>query len=194
MRSHFSAPRLILGGVDEAGRGPLCGPVVAAAVAVDLEGLKELKRFGCLDSKGLTPARRGELFEVIRSISLGSALACASAGEVDELGVLKASLLAMRRAVLKLGLELDLVLVDGPHPVPGLPFRQRALVRGDERSPLVGAASVLAKVCRDRVMLALDRLYPGYGLSEHKGYPTAQHKEAIRRLGPTPQHRRSFRW
>ncbi len=194
MRCPRSVRRLVLAGVDEAGRGPLCGPVVAAAVAVDLEGLKAINRLGCLDSKGLSPARREELFEVIRLGSLRSALACSSAKEVDELGVLGASLLAMRRAVLKLGLELDLVLVDGPYPIPNLPFRQTALVRGDERAPLVGAASVLAKVCRDRVMLVLDRIFPGYGLSEHKGYPTPRHREAIRRLGPTPQHRRSFRW
>jgi len=144
------------------------------------------------DSKKLSPAQRERLFPAIVIDATAYAVARATPEEIDELNILRASLLAMRRAVAALAVSADFLYVDGTWPVPcGLP--QEALVRGDSRCLSVAAASILAKVARDRMMREYDLLYPGYGLSSHKGYPTPEHLSAIRRLGPSPIHRRTFR-
>ena len=176
-----------LAGVDEVGRGPLAGDVVAAAVILDpsrpIPGLR--------DSKKLSPIRREALAAQIREHALGWAVARASVAEIDALNILQASLLAMHRAVRALDPQPDCVLVDG-NRLPRWDYRSEPVVGGDDRVPAIAAASILAKVQRDRELVALDALYPGYGFAVHKGYPTAAHLQALRRLGVTPVHRRSF--
>lgn len=175
-------------GVDEAGRGPLAGPVVAAAVILperfDLPGLT--------DSKQLTHAQRVCLFSLIRTQALAIGLGVSSAAEIDRINILQATLGAMALAVGRLRLQADFLLVDGISTVP-LSLPQRTLKQGDNRSLSIAAASVVAKVVRDRMMAGYDRRHPGYGLAGHKGYGCAAHLEAIARLGPSPIHRRSFR-
>ena len=174
-------------GVDEAGRGPLAGPVVAAAVILDeLQPIKGLK-----DSKQLGPRNRERLFDEIRAKALCCHIACASAGEIDALNILQATLLAMRRAVEGLRLRPHKVLVDG-NRLPALSMPAEAIVRGDARVRAIAAASILAKVQRDRLCLALHDLYPQYGFAGHKGYPTPEHLAALQAHGPCPEHRRSF--
>jgi ribonuclease HII len=180
----YSAPA----GVDEAGRGPLAGPVVAAAVILP-EGYD---RPEIRDSKALSPKARERAFFMITAEAVAFAIAEASPAEIDSINILQASLLAMRRAVESLATPPDFLYVDGNFPVPcDLP--QQPLVGGDARCRSVAAASILAKVTRDASMLAFDRLYPGYGFAGHKGYPTRAHYDAIRRLGPCPIHRTTFR-
>lgn len=181
----------VTAGVDEAGRGPLAGPVVAAAVVLPPDGAPE----GTADSKALSPARRVELAERIRERALGWALGQAAASEVDRLNVLEATLLAMRRALAGLaavGVVPALALIDGNRCPAGLPFPARAVVRGDASVAEISAASILAKVCRDREMERLGRRWPQYGFAAHKGYPTAAHIERVRRFGPSPIHRLTF--
>lgn len=187
-------------GVDEAGRGPLAGAVFAAAVSVPLELADALLAGawkGVDDSKKLTPRRRAALAEAIRATpGCTWAVATASPAEIDRLNILRATHLAMRRAVgevlQKLGCAVDAqILVDGL-PVPDLPCPSTNLVKGDSKSLLIAAASILAKTARDADCLRLDALYPGYGFAQHKGYPTAAHVAALNRLGPCPEHRRSF--
>ncbi|MCL6499048.1 MAG: ribonuclease HII [Firmicutes bacterium] len=174
-------------GVDEAGRGPLAGPVVAAAVVLD--GRSRIP--GLQDSKRLSPRQREEVAEAIRRKAVSWAVAQATVEEVDRLNVLHASRLAMRRAVEQLSVRPSVVLVDGGWGlVTDLP--QRVVVGGDGTVACIAAASVLAKVERDRIMVELDRAYPGYGFAQHKGYACPAHLEALRRLGPSPVHRRSF--
>ena len=174
-------------GVDEVGRGPLAGPVVAAAVILDparpIDGLA--------DSKKLSEKRREQLFEKICAHSLAWSLGRAEVDEIDTLNILHASLLAMRRAVEGLAIMPSEALVDG-NRTPELNCRSRAIVGGDDSEPCISAASIIAKVTRDREMVALDVSYPGYGFARHKGYPTRQHMSALRELGVTPLHRRSF--
>jgi ribonuclease HII len=179
-------------GVDEAGRGPLAGPVVAAAVILDparpIEGLA--------DSKVLTPARREALAIEIRAHSLAWGLGWADAAEIDTINILQATLLAMRRALVALNTVPAHVIVDG-NCVPSLAGLDldctiEAVVEGDALVPSVSAASILAKCARDAHMVELDAQYPGYGFAGHKGYPTAAHVAALRQLGPSPVHRRSF--
>ncbi|MGQ9557240.1 MAG: ribonuclease HII [Desulfurispora sp.] len=178
-----------IAGVDEAGRGPLAGPVVAAAVILPpdcrLPGLK--------DSKQLTARQRQALAAAIQQQALAWNVALATVAEIDRLNILQASLLAMQRAVRGLSIAPQHVLVDGRFIVPGLDLPQTALVRGDTLSPGIAAASVLAKVYRDDLMQALHQLYPQYGFDRHKGYPTAEHRAALRQFGPSPVHRRTFR-
>ncbi len=178
---------LYLAGVDEVGRGPLAGPVVAAAVILDperpIEGLK--------DSKKLSEKRREELAETIRENALAWCIGRAEVDEIDRINILQASLLAMRRAVEGLPLRAEHALVDG-NRCPELSCSVEAIVGGDNTVPVISAASILAKVVRDREMVELDRLYPGYGLAKHKGYPTKLHLEALKTLGVTGIHRRSF--
>ncbi|WP_018085609.1 ribonuclease HII [Desulfurispora thermophila] len=178
-----------IAGVDEAGRGPLAGPVVAAAVILPpgyrLPGLK--------DSKQLTSRQRQALAAAIQQQALAWNVALATVGEIDQLNILQASLLAMRRAVQGLKIAPQHVLVDGRFTVPGLDLPQTAIVRGDALSACIAAASVLAKVYRDDLMQALHQLYPQYGFDRHKGYPTAAHRAALNRHGPSPVHRRTFR-
>ncbi len=174
-------------GVDEAGRGPLAGPVVAAAVILD--PLRPVD--GLADSKKLTPARRSLLDETIRERALAWALGRAEAEEIDLLNILQASLLAMKRAVEALPLTGEKVLVDGIH-LPDLKCPAEAVAGGDASVAAISAASILAKVARDREMVALDARFPGYGLAGHKGYPTKAHIAALETLGVTEIHRRSF--
>ncbi|MCB1874622.1 MAG: ribonuclease HII [Chromatiales bacterium] len=176
-----------IAGVDEVGRGPLAGPVVAAAVILD----PDRPIVGLDDSKALSEARREALFEPIRERALAYAVASASVEEIDRINILQASLLAMQRAVEQLQPPPDLALVDG-NRCPSLPCEARAVVGGDASVAAISAASILAKVTRDRLMHELDREYPGYGLARHKGYPTRAHVEALRTLGVSPLHRRSF--
>jgi ribonuclease HII len=179
-------------GVDEAGRGPLAGPVVAAAVILDPSRSID----GLADSKALTPARRARLALRIRADSLAWGLGWADAAEVDAINVLQAALLAMRRALLALHVAPAHVIVDGNRCPDlrglGIDCTAEAVVRGDALVASVSAASILAKVARDEFMRALEHVYPGYGLADHKGYPTAAHVAALNRLGPSPVHRRSF--
>ncbi|MEM7408058.1 MAG: ribonuclease HII [Pseudomonadota bacterium] len=176
-----------IAGVDEAGRGPLAGPVVAAAVILDPAAAID----GLADSKQLTAGVRDELFEAIRAKSAAFSVAEASVAEIDELNILQATMLAMRRAVLGLDLAPSQVLVDG-NRCPQVPYPVRAIVKGDMVEPCISAASILAKVTRDRQLIALHEAYPEYGFAGHKGYPTRAHMHALARLGPTPAHRRTF--
>lgn len=175
-------------GVDEAGRGPLAGPVVAAAVIID----PRRPIAGLADSKTISQGRRQMLAAKITECAAGWALGEASAAEIDELNILAATLLAMQRAVAALDPQPELVLVDGPH-CPSLACTAKAIVRGDAKVPSISAASILAKVARDAQMVALADVYPDYGFQRHKGYPTREHLRALARHGVTPQHRRSFR-
>ena len=176
----------LVAGVDEVGRGPLAGDVVAAAVI-----LAESHPDGVTDSKMLTPERREVLAERIRDEAVSWALGRATVAEIDELNILQASLLAMRRAVEALPIQPSLVLVDG-NRLPKWPYEARAIVKGDLTEPSIGAASILAKVQRDGEMMALNQQYPGYGFDRHKGYPTKAHLAALEQLGMCPAHRKSF--
>lgn len=177
----------MVAGVDEAGRGPLAGPVVAAAVILD----DRQPIAGLADSKVLSPRKRERLFDEIRAKALACCIAEASVEEIDRLNILQASLLAMRRAVEGLRLVPHRVLVDG-NQLPVLNMPAAAIVSGDAKVPAISAASILAKVYRDRLCLALDRDYPNYGFAAHKGYPTAAHLAALRQHGACPVHRRSY--
>lgn len=177
----------LLAGVDEAGRGPLAGPVVAAAVILD--DLHPIR--GLADSKVLSPRRRETLFDEIRACALCCSIASASAQEIDELNILQATLLAMRRAVEGLRLPPHRVVVDG-NRLPTLRMPVAAVVKGDAKVPAISAASILAKVHRDRLCAEMEVQFPGYGFAGHKGYPTAEHLAALRRQGPCAEHRRSF--
>ena len=177
----------LLAGVDEAGRGPLAGPVVAAAVILD--ELKPIRGMG--DSKVLSERKREALFDEIRAKALCCAIAEASAEEIDRLNILQATLLAMRRAVEALRLPPHRVVVDG-NRVPVLKMPVAAVVKGDALVPAISAASILAKVHRDRLCLALHEQHPAYGFDGHKGYPTAAHLAALQQHGACPAHRRSF--
>ncbi len=174
-------------GVDEVGRGPLAADVVTAAVILD----PQRPITGLADSKKLSEGKRELLYEEICNRALAWSIARASVAEIDELNILQASLLAMKRAVDGLSIKPEHVLVDG-NKIPSWQYSAQAVVKGDSRVPAISAASILAKVCRDREMVAYDKQYPGYGFAQHKGYPTRQHRDAIVRLGITPIHRRSY--
>ncbi len=177
-----------IAGVDEAGRGPIAGPVVAAAAI--FPGECRLPRLA--DSKLLSAKQRERLFGLIHRKALCIGLGLADARTIDRVNILGATLLAMRNAIGQLELEPDLVLVDGRWVVD-VPWPQRALVGGDRMCASIAAASIVAKVTRDRMMLGLDQAYPGYGFAQHKGYGTRQHLERLAELGPCPEHRRSFK-
>jgi ribonuclease HII len=178
---------LRIAGIDEAGRGPLCGPVVAAAVVLPL---------GCSipklnDSKALTESQREALNEQIRQLAIDFALAAVDVATIDRINIRSASLLAMKLAVEQLAPAPDFLLIDGNARIDSA-INQQTIIKGDARSMSVAAASVLAKVHRDRLLIEMDAKYPGYGLAQHKGYCTAAHLTALRQLGPTSEHRRSF--
>lgn len=174
-------------GCDEAGRGPLCGPVVAAAVilplGIEIEGLN--------DSKKLTEKKREKLFDIIKEKAIAYAIAEASPEEIDEINILNASMLAMRRAVEALPTKADFALIDG-NCSRGFDIPTETVVSGDAKSCSIAAASILAKVTRDRGCIDLDREYPMYGIAKHKGYPTKDHMNAVREHGPSPIHRKTF--
>jgi ribonuclease HII len=183
----------LVAGIDEVGRGPLAGPVVVGAVILDADRPID----GLADSKVLSQKRREYLAEEITSNALAWSVAWADATEVDSLNILQATLLAMRRAILGLRLQPAIVEIDG-NRLPDLEFNGQkiagnAVVGGDRLIPAISAASIIAKVRRDRMMLEFDQIYPRYGFRRHKGYGTAEHRDCLDRFGPCPQHRRSFR-
>ena len=174
-------------GIDEAGRGPLCGPVFAAACILPdglvLQGLD--------DSKKLTPKKRDKLFDLICENAIAYCIASASVEEIDEMNILEADLLAMRRAIDGLSVKADFALIDG-NIARGFQIPARAVIGGDAKSPSIAAASILAKVARDRDCINLDAQYPQYGIAKHKGYGTKQHMDALRTYGPSSIHRKQF--
>ena len=177
----------LIAGTDEVGRGPLIGAVVAAAVILDpnnpIEGLR--------DSKKLSEKKREYLYAQIIEKAKAYCIAEASVEEIDDINILQASLLAMKRSVEGLSITPEHVLVDG-NKLPKLSMSAEAIVQGDQTVPEIQAASILAKVTRDRQLIEMDKLYPGYGLAQNKGYPTAQHRQALQELGVTSEHRKSF--
>lgn len=178
---------LLVAGCDEVGRGPLAGDVVAAAVILD----PEQSILGLDDSKKLSEKKREQLFGEIQTKAKSWCIARASVAEIDRLNILQASLLAMTRAVQGLHIQPEHVLVDG-NKLPKWNYAAEAVVKGDSRVAAISAASILAKVTRDREMIALDKVYPGYGFADHKGYPTPVHMAALDKLGVTPIHRTSY--
>ncbi len=174
-------------GIDEAGRGPLAGNVVAAAVILP----RGLVIDGLNDSKKLSPKKREALFDVITRQASAYAIAWATPAEIDELNILNATMLAMRRAVAALPVVADFALIDG-NCSRGFTIPTQTVIGGDAKSPSIAAASILAKVTRDRQCLELDACYPAYGFAGHKGYPTKEHMQKVIELGPCPEHRRSF--
>lgn len=189
LRAHFSPLRLMECGCDEAGRGCLAGPVVAAAVILPERFAHPLLN----DSKQLTESQRELLRPIIEAEALSWGIGVCSPEEIDQLNILQASITAMHRAVDQLVLSPELLLIDGNRfrPYPGIPHE--CIVKGDATYRSIAAASILAKTERDRMMLELALQYPGYGFAEHKGYPTPQHRAALAELGPSPVHRLSFR-
>lgn len=183
----FDLVEELVAGVDEVGRGPLCGAVVTAAVILD----PRRPILGLNDSKKLTEARRELLYDEICEKALAWCIARAEVEEIDRLNILHATMLAMQRAVQGLSITPRLALIDG-NRCPQLDVPSAPVIQGDAKVPAIAAASILAKVSRDREMSAFELIYPGYGMSGHKGYPTPVHLEALTRLGPTPIHRRSF--
>ena len=179
-------PTGIVAGVDEVGRGPLAGDVVAAAVILGAD-----VPAGITDSKKLSEQKRDRLAVTIKQSALAWCIARANVSEIDDLNILHASMLAMKRAVEGLSIQPDWVLVDG-NRLPQWHYQSRALIGGDAIEPAIGAASIIAKVQRDAELVALDAVYPGYGFAQHKGYPTKAHLTALQALGVTPVHRRSF--
>ncbi len=178
---------MLIAGVDEVGRGPLAGAVVAAAVILDPKNVIE----GLTDSKKLSEKKREVYFDLIHEKALAFAIGRAEVEEIDQLNILQASLLAMKRAVDELSIKPDLVLVDGNKTTDfGIP--SKPIIQGDLIEPCISAASILAKVTRDREMQVIDKLYPQYGFAKHKGYPTKLHREALQRYGITPIHRKSY--
>lgn len=178
---------MIIAGVDEAGRGPLAGPVVAAVVILD----EQRPIQGLADSKKLTAKRREFLLTEIITKARAYGIAHATVEEIDRVNIRNATFLAMQRAVNQLLIKPDQVLVDGDF-APKFPYPARSIIGGDNSVPAISAASILAKVTRDRLMIAYEQEYPGYGFSQHKGYPTAQHVAALQNLGACPIHRLSF--
>jgi len=174
-------------GIDEAGRGPLCGPVFAAACILPPDWCPEELN----DSKKLTPKKRDRLFDEIKEHAVAYAIASASVEEIDAINILEADLLAMRRAIDALPVKPDFALIDG-NIARDFQIPARAVIGGDAKSPSIAAASILAKVARDRDCIELDRLYPQYGIAKHKGYGTRQHMDALRTFGPSPIHRKQF--
>ena len=177
----------LMAGVDVVGRGPLAGDVVTAAVILD----PQKKIVGLNDSKKLSEKKRNSLFEEIKESALAYSIARSCVEEIDEINILQASLLAMKRAVEGLLIQPEHVLVDG-NKIPNWTYSAEAVVKGDARVECIAAASILAKVTRDREMVAFDAIYPGFGFAKHKGYPTQLHRDALKKLGITPIHRRSY--
>ncbi len=181
-----------IAGVDEVGRGALFGPVVAAAVMLPPKAIAPLTQAGVTDSKRLTARQRSYLYGQVQIQALDCRIGIASAREIDRLNILQASLLAMKRAILKLQVQPTLCLVDGNQRIPRLSIPQRTVIKGDQTELAIAAASIVAKVWRDQLIIRLDRTYPGYDLASNKGYGSLMHRQALQSLGPSPQHRLSF--
>lgn len=182
----------LIAGVDEVGRGALCGVVVAAAVILPKSSIIECQNWGVKDSKKLSAQRRELLVPKIKQVAVAYKIGIATVAEIDDLNILQATLVAMYRAITGLAVTPELCLIDGNQAVPKLDIPQRTLVKGDDRSTTIAAASILAKVWRDRLMIELDTTYPAYHFANNKGYGTAQHQLAIEQYGITPEHRQSF--
>lgn len=182
----------LIAGVDEVGRGALFGPVVSAAVILPDQAIASLLDAGLTDSKQLTPLQRELLAKQIRDLAVDCRIGIASVQEIDRLNILQASLLSMRRAILRLTPRPDFCLVDGNQKVQGLPMPQQTWVKGDQHSAAIAAASVVAKVWRDALIVRLAAKYPGYDLATNKGYGTVKHKLGLKQLGASRQHRLSF--
>jgi len=187
-----SVPELIAG-VDEVGRGALFGPVVAAAVILEEPAGNDLAGLGVTDSKRLSAPQRQVLVPLIQARACAYAIGWASVREIDRLNILQASLLAMRRAIQRLPVQPALCLVDGNQRIPDLRIDQQTVIKGDQSQVAIAAASILAKVWRDTLIVRLDRRYPGYDLASNKGYGSPRHRAAIAQLGRSPQHRQSFK-
>ncbi len=185
---YLKSSKVLIAGVDEVGRGPLAGPVVTAAVILDPDN----PIIGLNDSKKLTEKKREALALEIKEKALCYMIARAEFSEIDSLNIFHATLLAMQRAVMGLSIKPELVLVDGKF-CPEIPYSCEAIIKGDSKVAAISAASIIAKVSRDNEMIKMDELYPGYGFSKHKGYPTKAHIEALEKLGITAIHRRSFK-
>lgn len=188
-----TTPDTLIAGVDEVGRGALFGPVVAAAVVFPVKFLANLDHIVVKDSKALTPKQRRHLAEKIQQIAHTQAVGLATAAEIDQINILQASLLAMNRAIINLSVQPEICLVDGQFRLPNLPLKQINLIKGDERFSLIAAASIVAKVWRDELILKLSSEYPNYELARNKGYGTLKHRLAICEYGTSPEHRLSFR-
>lgn len=182
----------LVAGVDEAGRGCLAGPVVAACVVLPADTIHGTLPAFIRDSKKLSPAQREQACRWIYRRALVVSVGLATVAEIERLNILQASLLAMRRSVESSPIPLRTVLIDGSHVPDGLPYPAQPIVNGDELVPVISAASIVAKVVRDHLMMQLHRLFPQYGFAQHKGYGTLQHRRAIERFGLCPQHRLSF--
>lgn len=194
----FLPPKLadenaLIAGIDEVGRGALFGPVVAAAIVLRISSLSQLQEIGVKDSKQVSAKKRQQLVKPIQTLAADWQIACATVAEIDRLNILQASLLAMNRAVTNLKVSPVICLVDGKFPIPNLAIEQKTIVQGDKHSPIIAAASILAKVWRDELMVNLAKKYPQYQLASNKGYPTQPHRSALKRYGLTPEHRTSFR-
>ena len=186
-------PDILVAGVEEVGRGALFGSVVAATVVLPLATVPQLVALGVRDSKKLSHAKRLGLIQPIKDTVVGWQICSASVAEIDELNILQASLTAMKRCILNLSMKPDICLIDGNRLIPNLDLPQKTVVKGDLRSPIIAAASILAKVGRDELIIDLASQYPEYDLVRNKGYPTAKHRQAIAKYGITPEHRRSFK-
>ncbi|NJN85013.1 MAG: ribonuclease HII [Leptolyngbyaceae cyanobacterium SL_7_1] len=182
-----------IAGVDEVGRGALFGPVVAAAVILPGAATDVLINAGVTDSKQLTPLQRERLIQLIYAEAIDCRIGISSVREIDRFNILNASLLAMRRAISRLQPQPTLCLIDGNQSIPELAIAQQALIKGDQHCLPIAAASIVAKVWRDRLMVRLAQTYPGYDLGHNKGYGTAKHRQALAKLGASHQHRKSFR-
>jgi ribonuclease HII len=186
-------PKTLVAGIDEVGRGCLFGPVVAASVVVPIAMMPQLIEIGVKDSKKLSAKRRIELAQQIKTFAVAYQISYGSVREIARLNILHASLLAMRRTVVKLQVQPDICLVDGTQKIPNLSIVQQNIIKGDERSPVIAAASIIAKVWRDELIVRLARKYPQYDLVANKGYGTAKHLLALQEYGASPLHRMSFR-
>ena len=191
--SEISQPTTLIAGVDEVGRGALFGCVVAATVVLPLSAVPQLIVIGVTDSKKLSSLHRQELVQPIKEIVTDWQIGCASVAEINSLNILQASLLAMKRCVTKLPVKPDVCLVDGRFSIPDLSIAQKTVIKGDLRSPVIAAASILAKVWRDELIIGLAQKYPEYDLAANKGYPTLNHRLAIKQYGITSEHRRFFK-
>ena len=184
---------MLTAGIDEVGRGALFGPVVAAAVILQPNSESWLQQQGVTDSKALTPKKRQHLVSVIRLASLDTRIGCVSVRKIDRINILQASLEAMRQAVIQLSPQPKRCLVDGNQTIPNLNIDQQTVIKGDQSVVEIAAASIMAKVWRDELIVRLDRHYPGYDLASNKGYGSLKHRAGLQKLGPTRYHRRSFK-